>query len=175
MVDDDDDLDIYHFCRYNPVFTRVYPDAPKNKNMQRIGFWNALRLCAKMPVLTSDSKELSSLKQIAADASKHRRGPVVVFPEGTTSNGRALLKFAPVFREFQPSDRNVRFHLFAFRYIYIFSLNSSDMVLLTLVDTSTETCRQPTLLVTSYGTFLKSVHRQVLSYDTACTFFHKII
>lgn len=42
-----------------------------------------------------------------------------MFPEATTSNGRALLKFAsPIFNEFTPNDRDGRFHVMAFKYEY---------------------------------------------------------
>lgn len=41
-----------------------------------------------------DGEKYESLEQVR----KRVRGPVVVFPECTTSNGRGLLRFADVFR-----------------------------------------------------------------------------
>lgn len=48
-----------------------------------------------VPIQTSGDKEkCESLEEVR----KRARGPVVVFPECTTSNGRGLLRFADVFK-----------------------------------------------------------------------------
>jgi hypothetical protein len=48
----------------------------------------------RIPTQTSDGKEKhESLEEVR----KRAHGPVVIFPECTTSNGRGLLRFADVF------------------------------------------------------------------------------
>ncbi|KAI9261589.1 hypothetical protein BDA99DRAFT_439045 [Phascolomyces articulosus] len=100
----------------SPVFTQVYPQG----QVQRIGFWKALRACTKMPPSLEDQEQekdqLCSIRELQQQAKENGWGPIVVFPEGTTSNGRALLKFANVFQSFQPSERDGRFHIVSFRY-----------------------------------------------------------
>ena len=49
----------------------------------------------RIPLQTSNDKEkYASLEEVR----KRARGPVVVFPEFSTSNGRGLLRFANVFK-----------------------------------------------------------------------------
>jgi 1-acyl-sn-glycerol-3-phosphate acyltransferase len=49
----------------------------------------------RIPTQTSNDKEkYESLEEVR----KRAHGPVVVFPECTTSNGRGLLRFADVFK-----------------------------------------------------------------------------
>ncbi|KAI7860148.1 hypothetical protein BDC45DRAFT_530587 [Circinella umbellata] len=111
---------IYLAYAYDPVFTQVYPQG----KVRRIGFWKALRSCTKIPPPPLEEQEqeeqegLYTLRELQQQAKENGWGPIVVFPEGTTSNGRALLKFAPVFNCYQPSERNGRFHVLAFRYEY---------------------------------------------------------
>ncbi|KAI9490637.1 hypothetical protein BDB00DRAFT_875101 [Zychaea mexicana] len=106
---------IYLAYAYGPVFTQVYPQG----QVRRISFWKALRLCTKMPAsMQEETGPVCSVRDLAQQAKANGWGPVVVFPEGTTSNGRALLKFAPVFKTFQPSERDGRFHVLSFRYEY---------------------------------------------------------
>jgi hypothetical protein len=49
---------------------------------------------SKGPIVV-DSKEVAF--RTFDSIRKNARGPVVIFPELTTSNGRAILQFAPVF------------------------------------------------------------------------------
>ena len=106
---------IYLAYAYNPVFTQVYPQG----KVRRIGFWKALRACTKIPPSMleeqEEQEELCTVRELQQQTKENGWGPIVVFPEGTTSNGRALLKFAPVFNCYQPSERNGRFHLLSFR------------------------------------------------------------
>lgn len=107
--------------RFYPVFTQVIPSVNK---VRCISLWQAIRLCVRSPVLTPeeanvDTKDLYTLKQLSAKAKDNQWGAIVVFPEATTSNGRALLKFgSPLFNEFKPTDREGGFHVMAFKYDY---------------------------------------------------------
>ncbi|KAF7724747.1 hypothetical protein EC973_000775 [Apophysomyces ossiformis] len=92
---------LYLAYRFRPVFTQVYPGT---KQLRPIGTWEAIRLCTRVPSLAPESGvqgQLYSMKELAnlAKSSYHR--PMVVLPEGTTSNGRALLQFAPLFKEYE--------------------------------------------------------------------------
>ncbi|KAI8333349.1 hypothetical protein BC941DRAFT_401474 [Chlamydoabsidia padenii] len=112
---------IYLALRFHPVFTQVIPSVNK---VRCISLWQALRLCVRLPALTPeeanvDEKDLYTIKQLSTKAKENNWGAVVVFPEATTSNGRALLKFgSSLFNEFKPIDRDGRFHVLAFKYEY---------------------------------------------------------
>lgn len=111
----------YVYPRFNPVFTQVIPSVNK---VRQLSLWQAIRSCVLTPPLTPeeagvDGKDLYTIKELSALAKDNKWGPVVVFPEATTSNGRALLKFgAPLFKEFNPTDRDGRFHVMTFKYEY---------------------------------------------------------
>ncbi|KAG0185301.1 hypothetical protein DFQ28_009568 [Apophysomyces sp. BC1034] len=109
---------LYLAYRFRPVFTQVYP---ATKQLRPISTWEAIRLCTCVPSLTPENipkDQLYSVKELAQVAKSRYCRPVVVLPEGTTSNGRALLQFAPIFKEYKPTDRNGRFHVLAFKYEY---------------------------------------------------------
>ena len=59
---------------------------------RRVGLLRMLAATGHLPLLAGTAKPVP-LEDIRACADR----PVVVFPEGTTSNGRALLRFAEVF------------------------------------------------------------------------------
>ena len=59
---------------------------------RRVGLLRMLAAAGHLPLLAGAAKPVP-LEEIRASADR----PVVVFPEGTTSNGRALLRFAEVF------------------------------------------------------------------------------
>ncbi|CDS07775.1 hypothetical protein LRAMOSA01724 [Lichtheimia ramosa] len=112
---------LYLAYKYKPVFTQVFP--VEGKNVRRISFWQALRLCTQEPALTPEDidvhpSELYTLRELAQEAASRHWGPIAIFPEGTTSNGRALLKFAPIFKCYEPSERSNHFHILAFKYEY---------------------------------------------------------
>jgi hypothetical protein len=50
---------------------------------------------------TTPPKKALTLQQTVNLARKHKLGPVVVFLEGTASNGRAILRCNPVFSQFK--------------------------------------------------------------------------
>lgn len=101
---------LYLAYRHDPIFTRVH-----GKKLRTVSLWQAIRTCAEVPAHPEPDEKLYTVKELAHAAKERRWGPVVVLPEGTTSNGRALLEFAPLFGEYQPSDRDAHFHLVAFK------------------------------------------------------------
>ncbi|CAO3591510.1 unnamed protein product [Absidia cylindrospora] len=112
---------IYLALRFNPVFTQIIPSVNK---VRQLSLWQAIRSCVLTPPLTPeeagiDVKDLYTLKELSALVKENKWGPIIIFPEATTSNGRALLKFsAPLFNEFNPTDRDGRFHVMTFKYEY---------------------------------------------------------
>jgi len=111
--------------RFDPIF--VKPIFKTNSgsslrldatNAQLVGFvpvsWVSLiRLTGHTPALSSSlSAKSFSLKGLARQSNR----PIVVFPELTTSNGRALLKFAPVFGEQKVPSRDFRTFVMCVRY-----------------------------------------------------------
>ncbi|TBU33247.1 hypothetical protein BD311DRAFT_713460 [Dichomitus squalens] len=64
------------------------------RGFRRVGLLRMLASTAHLPLVAgSTSAKPESLEEIRSQSDR----PVVVFPEGTTSNGRALLRFADVF------------------------------------------------------------------------------
>ncbi|CAO0803702.1 unnamed protein product [Mucor circinelloides] len=108
---------VYLASRFNPVFTQIFMDTNKVKI---ISLWEAIRLVGKMPESKPSSSEdtLYAVQELSQKASKGKWGPVVVFAEGTTTNGRALLKFAPVFEDYRADQKDGHFHIMAFKYEY---------------------------------------------------------
>ncbi|KAI8063401.1 uncharacterized protein B0P05DRAFT_555745 [Gilbertella persicaria] len=102
---------LYLAYRFNPVFTQIYTDTNK---VRMISLWEAIQLTHTSPA--SSGHGLYTLEELANKAKQHKWGPVVVFPEGTTTNGRALLKFAPVFTDCHIDAS--RYHIMAFKYEY---------------------------------------------------------
>lgn len=59
-----------------------------------------------------------TVQELSQKAKKGKWGPVVVFAEGTTTNGRALLKFAPVFEDYKADQKDGNFQIMSFKYDY---------------------------------------------------------
>ncbi|KAI9263099.1 hypothetical protein BY458DRAFT_514835 [Sporodiniella umbellata] len=96
---------LYLAYKFNPVFTQAYPETNKIKE---ISLWEALCSVKKIP---TKNEGVITLKELSLKA----KGPIVIFPEGATSNGRALLKFLPLFTE----DISIElFHVMSFKYEY---------------------------------------------------------
>ncbi|KAK0531516.1 hypothetical protein OC834_001327 [Tilletia horrida] len=72
-------------------------DEPKRKivGFRRVNWITAARAAGKLPTVDDGNTEYASLDQLLAQAP----GPVVLFPEGVTSNNRALLRPAGCFPE----------------------------------------------------------------------------
>lgn len=77
--------------------SKTRPPTPRAKvlGFKVVSLWSILAHTGRVPIQTSNGKEGSeSLEEVR----KRARGPVVVFPECTTSNGRGLLRFADIFK-----------------------------------------------------------------------------
>lgn len=66
------------------MFTQVFP--VEGKNVRRISFWQALRLCTQEPALTPEDidvhpSELYTLRELAQEAASRHWGPIAIFPE----------------------------------------------------------------------------------------------
>ncbi|KAI8070888.1 hypothetical protein BC940DRAFT_235281 [Gongronella butleri] len=103
---------LYLAFRFDPVFTQVIPSVNK---VRVLTLWQAVRACVHIPPvspedvgLTASSPQLMTLKQLQKQTT---RRAIVVFPEATTTNGRALLNFAsPLFDEYTATDQHGCFH-----------------------------------------------------------------
>ncbi|KAG1047897.1 hypothetical protein G6F46_011470 [Rhizopus delemar] len=102
---------LYLAYKFNPVFTQVYSNTTQVK---KISLWQAIRSVNQIPPATPTST-VYDIKELSLKAKEQGWGPIVIFPEGTTTNGRALLKFVPL--SFDDVDLN-RFHLLSFKYEY---------------------------------------------------------
>ncbi|KAG1243571.1 hypothetical protein G6F68_015777 [Rhizopus microsporus] len=99
---------LYLAYKFNPVFTQVYSNTTQVK---KISLWQAIRSVNQIPPATPTST-VYDIKELSLKAKEQGWGPIVIFPEGTTTNGRALLKFVPL--SFDDVDLN-RFHLLSFK------------------------------------------------------------
>ncbi|ETV73494.1 hypothetical protein, variant [Aphanomyces astaci] len=138
-------LDILYFgFRYSPVF--VFPcasDASKNL-VQTFGLLGAFAQ-AMAPPLTSLTRPVK-----LQDVLRRTSSPVVVFPEGTRSNGKAVLTFLPILDSLPPPTR---VHLVAIRYYELVLILASMLCTswsiyrhrpsLGIVDTNPKRFRQP--------------------------------
>eukprot|EP00842_Homolaphlyctis_polyrhiza_P006551 jgi/Hompol1/6898/HPOL_005117-RA len=107
-------LDVLYLAyRYAPMFTHVSASG----KIRLISFWQALFTAGEYPNLEDEQDSMTLNELIAHASSKSQVAPIVIFPEGTTSNGRGILKFLPVFKDFV-ADSNVLFELVGFKYIY---------------------------------------------------------
>ncbi|ORX95616.1 hypothetical protein K493DRAFT_282622 [Basidiobolus meristosporus CBS 931.73] len=105
---------LYLYFRYDPVFTQVYLS---NLSVRPLSVWSALKACGTYPEAEPKSKvQTYSLNELSEIAKQQNRGPVIVFPEGTTSNGRALLKFLSLFDGL--NIQKVQVHIVALKYTY---------------------------------------------------------
>ncbi|GAA5985909.1 hypothetical protein JCM11641_004825 [Rhodosporidiobolus odoratus] len=87
-------VDLFYLAfRYNPTFvlpvtSAAFASTGAISGFRRVSLISAVLASGKLPAQQKDGGE--SLEETVGKA----RGPVVVFPEATTSNNRALLKFA---------------------------------------------------------------------------------
>ncbi|KAI8808283.1 hypothetical protein BJ742DRAFT_809288 [Cladochytrium replicatum] len=106
---------LYLALRHAPTFVQVFGDG----SVKPIGFWAAVYNAGSYPIsatLADGKSGSTTLSQLATTAKLNSAGPIVVFPEGTTSNGRGLLKFLPVFNGFDFEKQ--RIHTVGIKYEY---------------------------------------------------------
>ncbi|KAJ1854533.1 Vacuolar protein sorting protein vps66 [Coemansia sp. RSA 2703] len=89
-------------------------------HVRKLSLWSALRAPSQPTPALLPAAEARPLKDITQEARLKALGPVVVFPENATSNGRALLQLLPVFEEVENQDDKSEMHLLAFRYPFRF-------------------------------------------------------
>ncbi|KAJ3106410.1 hypothetical protein HDU97_006395 [Phlyctochytrium planicorne] len=98
---------------YSPTYLYVHPTG----QVQPISFLQAIYNASSYPPTSISSKPnktpLISLKE-ALQISKANGRPCSLFPEGTTSNNRGLLKFTPVLDSLEDQDGQI--HMVGFRY-----------------------------------------------------------
>ncbi|KAJ3324772.1 hypothetical protein HDV06_006080 [Boothiomyces sp. JEL0866] len=106
-------LDILYFTfryisltRFSPIFLQVSKDG----KVRGVSGWQMLGECSQI----LDFKDGLALKQYLKE---DRTGlPLVIFPEGTTSNGRGVLQFLPVFEGFNPQEFNLCVQVVGLKY-----------------------------------------------------------
>ncbi|RKO91943.1 hypothetical protein BDK51DRAFT_23060, partial [Blyttiomyces helicus] len=104
---------LYLAFRFSPTFLHI----SRNGRVRPITMWDALTSVGDYPVLDAAEDKLTLIE--AADRAREGSGgPVVVFPEGTSSNGRGLLKFFPVFSAIEPEALKGRLVILALKYSY---------------------------------------------------------
>ncbi|KAJ1923455.1 Vacuolar protein sorting protein vps66 [Tieghemiomyces parasiticus] len=111
-------IDIFYlYAHYDPVFVQMDATVTDPRRFRRISVGQALQTCGECPMgfargqkqgTKEDEGTLQTLPMLTRNARAHREGPVVVFLEGTTSNGRALLKPLEVFRNQEDVDPESR-------------------------------------------------------------------
>nr|CAG8628812.1 14390_t:CDS:2 [Entrophospora candida] len=111
---------LYLTFRYDPIFTQIYSST---NELRPISLWKAINQISSYPELEPSSSGIKTLefsRLINDDYIKNSKRPIVIFPEGTTSNGKALLKFIPIFRDLTlPSIKNIiNIHIISVRYDY---------------------------------------------------------
>ena len=80
---------VYLEMTYSPVFTAVATDG-KRFGLRRIGLLELPFFAMGIKFPRSDAGVLTDLEQIPGHVSQR---PIVVFPEGTKTNGRGILTF----------------------------------------------------------------------------------
>ncbi|KAI8323782.1 hypothetical protein GQ54DRAFT_92099 [Martensiomyces pterosporus] len=104
---------LYLVAKHNPVFVEIDNASTYAKP---ISMWEALKSPARQTPALLQAKEARPLKSITEEARLKHLGPVVVFPENATTNGRALLQLLPVFEEVGNLDEKSAVHVMAFKY-----------------------------------------------------------
>jgi len=101
---------LYFLFKFNPTFIKIY----ENGKVKPISFLEAIKITGSYPEL-KEEEGIVTLKDIIKESKEKKTGPIVVFPEGTTTNGKGLLKFLPVFKDFTPKDELV-LHVYSIKY-----------------------------------------------------------
>ncbi|PVV05420.1 hypothetical protein BB560_000055 [Smittium megazygosporum] len=104
---------LYFISRYNPIFVEIDNATLKMKPLKG---WNAIISSCSKPKALLNAKDAMSLSQISQDARKYNMGPIVVFPENTTSNGLGLLKPLDIFSDPENIDENISIFITCLKY-----------------------------------------------------------
>ncbi|KAF9933214.1 hypothetical protein FBU30_006155 [Linnemannia zychae] len=107
---------LYLAFRYDPVFTQMYSTT---LTVREISLWEALHQAGSYPELTPpEGVETYPLLDFVKSVHKRGSGPVVIFPEGTTTNNRAILKFVPIFKGWSVPETSIDIRIMAMKYDY---------------------------------------------------------
>ncbi|RGB31246.1 hypothetical protein C1646_671054 [Rhizophagus diaphanus] len=108
-------VEIFYLAfRFDPIFTQHYP---ATNTLRPISLWKAIWTTGSYPNLDPPiGIETFTLQELVNYAKTNQSKPIVIFPEGTTSNGRALLKFNPIFKDISIPVKNFKIHIFTVRY-----------------------------------------------------------
>ncbi|KAJ2550065.1 Vacuolar protein sorting protein vps66, partial [Coemansia sp. RSA 1836] len=104
---------LYLVAKYSPVFIEI---DNASTYARPISLWTALLSPARQTPALLPAKEARPLRDITEEARLRNLGPVIVFPENATSNGRALLQFLPMFEDAANLDEKSTIHVVAFKY-----------------------------------------------------------
>lgn len=106
-------IDILYFLfRFNPTFVKVY----ENGKVKPISVKEALADTGSYPTLKEEEGAVT-IKELSKSCQEKKNGPIVVFPEGTTTNGKGILKFVPVFSDITTDD-NLPIHIYSIKYAF---------------------------------------------------------
>ncbi|KAJ2747322.1 Vacuolar protein sorting protein vps66 [Coemansia sp. BCRC 34301] len=104
---------LYLVAKYTPVFIEI---DNASTYARPISLWTALVSPARQTPALLPAKEARPLRDITEEARLKHLGPVIVFPENATSNGRALLQLLPMFEDAANLDEKSAIHVLAFKY-----------------------------------------------------------
>eukprot|EP00126_Sphaerothecum_destruens_P000412 Sdes_comp10467_c0_seq1m2169 len=76
----------------------------------------ALKSCF-FPSIQSTGQSQSSLVDLIHLARQKKLGPIVIFPEGTTSNGKSLLQFLPFLADPKQPENTIPLHKITFQIV----------------------------------------------------------
>ncbi|KAF9937203.1 hypothetical protein BGZ67_001545 [Mortierella alpina] len=101
---------------YDPVFTQIYHET---LTVRQVSLWEALLLSGSYPQLSPpEGVQTLPIVEFVKSMQKKGAGPVVVFPEGTTTNNRAILKFVPIFKDCSVPETSIDITIMALKYDY---------------------------------------------------------
>jgi len=104
---------IYLLYKFSPQFSitpNQWTDLPEGKVIP-VTFYKMLQSTIYQNKTTGD--QATSVKLLIKQCEKEKRGPIVIFPEATTTNGKVLLGCVPVL--VQPIDK---LHIIGFKFDY---------------------------------------------------------
>jgi 1-acyl-sn-glycerol-3-phosphate acyltransferase len=107
---------LYLAFRYAPTFaTIVYDPQSNGPKVVCQGILGALMHVMLKTSLSDEKGE--KLGDVVRKAKEKHWGPVVVFPEGCTTNGKAILRFQNVFEGLDAvlKETNTKIHIIGFR------------------------------------------------------------
>ncbi|KAJ3193601.1 hypothetical protein HDU82_002760, partial [Entophlyctis luteolus] len=104
---------LYLFAMYAPTFTMI---CPSTNAIRPVSLMTALFRTGEYPSPFDSSISSPRLDEICDSARARLSGPVVVFPEATTTNNRGLLQWANVFGSVDASKYKI--HVVGLRYLF---------------------------------------------------------